>query len=110
MTSATCTGTVCPRVHRYVRRFVACWGVRCTTMPWWSWRPGSAGGGEPESGGEVGLQSSVRVGAPTQREPEHSSMSSADLSTIDEPDQVTPVELTRIGKALDLLDIRFLAD
>src|SRR3954467_1276274 len=79
-------------------------------MPWWSWRPGSAGGGEPESGGEVALQSNVRVGVPTQREPGHSSMSSADLSAIDEPDQVAPVDLARIGKALDLLDIRFLAD
>jgi hypothetical protein len=37
-------------------------------------------------------------------------MSSADLSSIDEPDHVAPVDLARIGKALDLLDIRFLAD
>ncbi|MGW4948265.1 YbjN domain-containing protein [Actinoplanes sp. NPDC004185] len=79
-------------------------------MPWWSWRPGSAGGDEPETGGEVALQSSVRVGVPTQREPGHSSMSSADLSSIDEPEHVAPVDLARIGKALDLLDIRFLAD
>jgi hypothetical protein len=78
-------------------------------MPWWSWRPGSTGGSEPESGGEVALQSSVRVGVPTQREPGHSTVS-ADLSTIDEPDQIAPVTLARIGKALDLLDIRFLAD
>ena len=61
-------------------------------MPWWSWRPGSAGGDEPETGGEVALQSSVRVGVPTQREPGHSSMSSADLSSIDEPDHVAPVD------------------
>jgi hypothetical protein len=78
-------------------------------MPWWSWRPGSTGGGEPEAGGEVALQSSVRVGVPAQREPSHSGVS-AELSTSDEPDQVAPVTLTRIGKALDLLDIRFLAD
>jgi len=79
-------------------------------MPWWSWRPGSTGGSEPEtSGGEVALQSSVRVGVPTQREPGTSAVS-ADLSTIDDSDRVAPVTLERIGKALDLLDIRFLAD
>jgi Putative bacterial sensory transduction regulator len=78
-------------------------------MPWWSWRPGSSSGsGEPEAGGEVAVQSSIRVGVPAQREPGHSVP--AELSTIDEPDQVAPVTLTRIGKALDLLDIRFLAD
>jgi hypothetical protein len=78
-------------------------------MPWWSWRPGSTGDNEPETGGELALESSVRVAVPAQREPGHSTVS-ADLSTIDEPDQVLPVTLTRIGKALDLLDIRFLAD
>jgi Putative bacterial sensory transduction regulator len=87
-------------------------------MPWWSWRPGSAGGDEPESGntgGEVATQSSVRVGVPAQRGSEqhrevgHSAVS-AELSTSDDADQVAPVTLARIGKALDLLDIRFLAD
>ena len=78
-------------------------------MPWWSWRPGSTGDNEPETGGELALESSVRVAVPAQREPGHSTVS-ADLSTIDEPDQVLPVTLARIGKALDLLDIRFLAD
>jgi putative sensory transduction regulator len=78
-------------------------------MPWWSWRPGSTGGGQTEAGGEVALQSSVRVGVPTQREPGHTGVS-AELSSIDETDQVSPVTLARIGKALDLLDIRFLAD
>jgi hypothetical protein len=78
-------------------------------MPWWSWRPGSTGDNEPETGGELALESSVRVAVPAQREPGHSTVP-ADLSTIDEPDQVLPVTLTRIGKALDLLDIRFLAD
>ena len=78
-------------------------------MPWWSWRPGSTGGGEPEAGGEVALQSSVRIGVPAQREPGHAGVP-ADLSASDEPDQIAPVTLTRIGKALDLLDIRFLAD
>jgi hypothetical protein len=36
--------------------------------------------------------------------------SSAELSTIGEPEQIAPVDLARVGKALDLLDIRFLAD
>ncbi|MCA2216754.1 YbjN domain-containing protein [Jidongwangia harbinensis] len=81
-------------------------------MPWWSWRPGSTRGDQPEAGGEVALQSSVRIGVPAQREPVHSGVSavSAEVSTIDEPDHVLPVTLDRIGKALDLLDIRFLAD
>jgi Putative bacterial sensory transduction regulator len=78
-------------------------------MPWWSWRPGSTGGDAPEAGGEVALQSSVRVGVPAQREPLPSGVP-AELSTVDESDHVSPVTLARIGKALDLLDIRFLAD
>jgi hypothetical protein len=78
-------------------------------MPWWSWRPGPTGGGEPEAGGEVALQGTVRVGVPTQREPGHVGVT-ADLSTVDEPQNVASVTLARIGKALDLLDIRFLAD
>jgi len=78
-------------------------------MPWWSWRPGSSGSDEPEAGGEVALQSSVRVGVPAQREPGHAGVS-AELSTTDQADRISPVTLTRIGKALDLLDIRFLAD
>ncbi|GAB1689983.1 hypothetical protein KRM28CT15_17860 [Krasilnikovia sp. M28-CT-15] len=57
----------------------------------------------------MALQSSVRVGVPAQREPEKSGPA-ADLSTIDQPDHVAPVTLERIGKSLDLLDIRFLAD
>src|SRR3712207_4902172 len=108
MTSEICTGTVGPRVHRYVRRR-ACWGVRCTTMPWWSWRPGPSGSGEPETGGEIALQENVRVGVPMQREPGHVG-APTELSTSDEPQLVAPVTLERLGKALDLLDIRFLAD
>src|SRR4029453_248083 len=109
MTSATCTGSVSGRVHRYVRR-KPCWGVRCATMPWWSWRPGSTGGGEPGAGGEVAVQGSVRAGVPAQRRPGRSGVVPAELSTADEPDQIATVTLARIGKALDLLDIRFLAD
>ncbi|MBG0567727.1 YbjN domain-containing protein [Actinoplanes aureus] len=79
-------------------------------MPWWSWRPGSAAGNEPDTGGEVAVQSTVRVGVPAQREPGRAGVPS-DLSTTgSSSDSVTPVSLTRIGKALDLLDIRFLAD
>ena len=87
-------------------------------MPWWSWRSGSAGGDEPEAGvtgGEVATQRIGRVGVPAQRgSDEHRdsghSPNSTELSTIDEPDRVAPVTLARIGKALDLLDIRYLAD
>ncbi len=57
----------------------------------------------------MAVQSGVRVGVPAQRAPGHSGVP-AELPTIDEPDQVSTVTLTRIGKALDLLDIRFLAD
>jgi hypothetical protein len=78
-------------------------------MPWWSWRPGSAGSNEPETAGEVAVQGSVRPEVPAQRQPAHPAVS-ADLSTMDDPDRIAPVTLGRIGKALDLLDIRFLAD
>ncbi|GLY01421.1 hypothetical protein Acsp01_18000 [Actinoplanes sp. NBRC 101535] len=54
------------------------------------------------------MQNPVRVGVPAQREPARSGVPS-ELSTSGS-DAVTPVALTRIGKALDLLDIRFLAD
>jgi hypothetical protein len=78
-------------------------------MPWWSWRPGSAAGDEPDTGGEVAVQSTVRVGVPAQREPSRTGVPS-ELSTTASSDAVAPVSLTRIGKALDMLDIRFLAD
>ena len=77
-------------------------------MPWWSWRPGTAGGGEREVGSEVAVQGNVRVGVPAQREPEHAP--GPDLPQIREPAEVTPVTLQRIAKALDLLDVRYLAD
>ncbi|MEU8658830.1 YbjN domain-containing protein [Actinoplanes philippinensis] len=80
-------------------------------MPWWSWRPGSAAGNEQADagGGEVAVQSTVRVGVPAQREPSRSGVPS-DMSTTGASDPVMPVQLARVGKALDLLDIRFLAD
>ncbi|MEU4694122.1 YbjN domain-containing protein [Actinoplanes sp. NPDC023714] len=78
-------------------------------MPWWSWRPGSASN-EPDSGGEVAVQDNVRVGVPAQREPSRSGVPSELSAAGSSSDQVAPVSLTRIGKALDMLDIRFLAD
>jgi hypothetical protein len=86
-------------------------GSEVHTMPWWSWRPGSAAGNEQTDAGsgEVAVQSTVRVGVPAQREPSRSGVPS-ELSTTGASDPVMPVQLARVGKALDLLDIRFLAD
>jgi len=79
-------------------------------MPWWSWRPGSAAGNaQPDAGGEVAVQGTVRVGVPAQREPGRSGVP-ADLSSAGSSDEIMPVQLARVGKALDVLDIRFLAD
>ncbi|GIE29223.1 hypothetical protein Ait01nite_022680 [Actinoplanes italicus] len=79
-------------------------------MPWWSWRPGStAGNQQSETGGEVAVQSTVRVGVPAQREPSRSAVPS-ELSTSGSSEVILPVQLARVGKALDMLDIRFLAD
>lgn len=80
-------------------------------MPWWSWRPGSAAGGAPETDDDSTVRSSVRIGVPAQREPSRMSVpGELTKSSTEEPEQIAPVTLTRIGKALDLLDIRFLAD
>jgi Putative bacterial sensory transduction regulator len=99
-------------------------------MPWWSWRPGSAAGNAPESDGDSAVRSSVRVGVPAQREPARltvpvdavkaeqaladatrSDPANADPAAAQEGDQsVAPVTLNRVGQALDLLDIRYLAD
>ena len=79
-------------------------------MSWWSWRPGSAAGNaQPDTGGELAVQDTVHVGVPAQREPSRSGVPS-DLSTTGPSDPVLPVQLARVGKALDRLDIRFLAD
>ena len=78
-------------------------------MPWWSWRPGSAAGNATDADGDSTVRSTVRVGVPTQREPSRVIVP-ADPAKSDEPEQIEPVTLARIGKALDLLDIRFLAD
>ncbi|HEY6595988.1 MAG TPA: YbjN domain-containing protein [Asanoa sp.] len=88
-------------------------------MPWWSWRPGHAAGAEPETLTARTTDGRLRVDppapvprqVPTQREPEQSCPSSPDVSAIDrEPGEVRPVTLNRVGAALDLLDVRYLAD
>ena len=81
-------------------------------MPWWSWRPGSAAGNAAEADEDSSVRSTVRVGVPTQREPSRVGVGvpPADPSKAEEPEQIAPVTLARVGKALDLLDIRFLAD
>ncbi|GIM96839.1 YbjN domain-containing protein [Paractinoplanes toevensis] len=78
-------------------------------MPWWSWRPGSAAGNAPDSGSDTAVRSTVRVGVPAQREPSRVAVP-ADPAKSEESEQIAPVTLARIGKALDMLDIRFLAD
>jgi hypothetical protein len=77
-------------------------------MPWWSWRPGSAAGNAPDTDGDSAVRSTVRVGVPAQREP--SRVVPAETTKTEENEQISQVTLARIGKALDLLDIRFLAD
>jgi Putative bacterial sensory transduction regulator len=79
-------------------------------MPWWSWRPGSAAGNGPDTDEDSSVRSTVRVGVPTQREPGRVGVPPTELPQAEEPEQVSQVTLARIGKALDLLDIRFLAD
>jgi hypothetical protein len=83
-------------------------------MPWWQWRPGHTGGGEPETvSGIRGVQRSTvrRVSVPAQRDSEQVT-GAKDVSTMDDdlPVKVAPVTLRRIGDALDLLDVRYLAD
>jgi hypothetical protein len=78
-------------------------------MPWWSWRPGSAAGNAPDSDSDSTVRSTVRVGVPAQREPSRVGVP-ADTAKTEESEQIAPVTLARIGKALDMLDIRFLAD
>jgi hypothetical protein len=80
-------------------------------MPWWSWRPGSAGGNGSDTDDDSSVRSTVRVGVPAQREPGQVGVPAGELpKTADDSEQVSEVTLARIGKALDLLDIRYLAD
>ncbi|MEU5787432.1 YbjN domain-containing protein [Micromonospora purpureochromogenes] len=80
-------------------------------MPWWSWRPGpAAGGGEPECRTGITVDSTVRVGPPSPRQP-GDDCKAADRPVItDMPVSVEPVTLRRVCAALDLLDVRYLAD
>jgi hypothetical protein len=80
-------------------------------MPWWSWRPGSAAGNPPDTDGDTSVRSTVRVGVPAQREPSRvAGAPPAEVTRTEESEQISQVTLARIGKALDVLDIRFLAD
>jgi putative sensory transduction regulator len=88
-------------------------------MPWWSWRPGSAAGSAPDADSDSTVLRAVRVGVPAQRDPGRgqSELVKAEpvgLTKGDGPaaegERIEAVTLTRLGKALDLLDIRFLAD
>jgi Putative bacterial sensory transduction regulator len=84
-------------------------------MPWWSWRPGSAGGNGSDTDEDSSVRSTVRVGVPAQREPGRvgvpaSELPKTELAKSEDPEQISEVTLARIGKALDLLDIRYLAD
>jgi hypothetical protein len=79
-------------------------------MPWWSWRAGSAGGNGSDTDEDSSVRSTVRVGVPAQREPGRVGVPAAELPKAEDPEQVSEVTLARVGKALDLLDIRYLAD
>jgi hypothetical protein len=79
-------------------------------MPWWSWRPGQAGGGETERRDEIAGNSGVRLGPPAPRE-SGSTCLPTEVSTLETlTAKVLPVNLRRIGDALDLLEVRYLAD
>ncbi|MEV0156613.1 YbjN domain-containing protein [Micromonospora sp. NPDC050686] len=81
-------------------------------MPWWSWRPGPAGGGDPDDGrsGITVEEATVRVGPPAQRQPEDDVLASERAPIGDMGTTVEPVTLGRVCDALDLLDVRYLAD
>ncbi|MEO3748305.1 YbjN domain-containing protein [Plantactinospora sp. B5E13] len=79
-------------------------------MPWWSWRPGHAGGAEPETRSRIPSEGAVRVGPPAPREPEHDSRPRDRATLTEGPAVIAPVTLRRVAEALDLLDIRYLAD
>ncbi|NES16062.1 MULTISPECIES: YbjN domain-containing protein [Micromonospora] len=78
-------------------------------MPWWSWRPGPAVGGDPETRSGITVDDSVRCGPPTPRQPGDDAAVERPV-TPDMPATVGPVTLRRVCDALDLLDVRYLAD
>ncbi|MFF0658704.1 MULTISPECIES: YbjN domain-containing protein [Micromonospora] len=79
-------------------------------MPWWSWRPGSAAGGEPETRSGTTVDDTIRVGPPTPRQPGDDVAPPERPVLADMPATVAPVTLSRVCDALDLLDVRYLAD
>ncbi|MFI7605620.1 YbjN domain-containing protein [Micromonospora sp. NPDC049366] len=79
-------------------------------MPWWSWRPGPAGGGDPESRSGITVEDNVRVGPPSPRQPGDDCTTNDRPLIAGMPATVEPVTLSRVCDALDLLDVRYLAD
>ncbi|MGI5523410.1 YbjN domain-containing protein [Micromonospora sp. CA-259024] len=79
-------------------------------MPWWSWRPGPADGGDPEARSGITVESAVRVGPPSPRQPGDDCPSNERPVLTEMPATVEPVSLRRVCDALDLLDVRYLAD
>ncbi|MEU1604906.1 YbjN domain-containing protein [Micromonospora matsumotoense] len=80
-------------------------------MPWWSWRPGPAGGGDTDTETRSGISvDSVRVGPPAPRQPAEDCPGTERPVVTDRPVSVAPVTLARVCDALDLLDVRYLAD
>ncbi|MGC4807069.1 YbjN domain-containing protein [Micromonospora sp. DT233] len=79
-------------------------------MPWWSWRPGPAVGGEPETRSGITVDSSVRVGPPAPRQPGDDCPTTERSMITEMSATIAPVTLRRVCDALDLLDVRYLAD
>ncbi|WFE61929.1 YbjN domain-containing protein [Micromonospora sp. WMMD714] len=78
-------------------------------MPWWSWRPGPAAGGDTETRSGITVDS-VRMGPPSPRQPADDCTVTERPAVTDRPVSVAPVTLARVCDALDLLDVRYLAD
>ncbi|WP_433387088.1 YbjN domain-containing protein [Micromonospora sp. KLBMP9576] len=79
-------------------------------MPWWSWRPGPADGGDSEMRSGITVESTVRVGPPAPRQPGDDCPPAERAVIADMPATVEPVTLRRVCDALDMLDVRYLAD
>ncbi|MEU1888345.1 YbjN domain-containing protein [Micromonospora sp. WMMD987] len=78
-------------------------------MPWWSWRPGPAAGGDTETRSGITVDS-IRMGPPSPRQPADDCPVTERPAVTDRPVSVAPVTLARVCDALDLLDVRYLAD
>lgn len=79
-------------------------------MPWWSWRPGHAGG-EAEAGDRA-TGGNLRLGAPAPRKPTHD-QGGVERPSVDAPQPGGPAErvtLARMAATLDHLGVRYLAD